>query len=73
MDTYSNKQNNSYHLWSDAQKKERTINKLKPPHILKILPNGRIIYKFYTGVRDTVSLNGNDTGSFLVSTQREKM
>ena len=73
MDTFSNKQNNSFHLWTDSQKKERTTNAILPPHILKILPNGRIIYKFYTGVRDTVSLNGHDTGSFLVSTQNERM
>ena len=73
MDTTSTKQNNSFHLWTETQKKERTKNKVKPPYVMKILPNGRIIYKFYTGINDTVSLNGHDTGTFLTSTQQEKM
>lgn len=65
--------NKSFNLWSDEQKRQRTINKCLNPKVLKILPNGRIIKKFYTGVPDTVSKNGNQTSGVEISSQQEKM
>lgn len=73
MDTTDTIINKSFNLWSDEQKKQRTINKCLNPNVLKILPNGRIIKKFYTGVPDTVSKNGNQTSGMEISSQRERM
>jgi len=86
MDTIVNKINNNYNLWTNDMKRERTINKIKRPGIIKIIPNGkpvktdngtvklenREIRGFYTGIRDGVSLIGNDTGTLMVSSQSEK-
>ena len=73
MDTTDVLMNKSFNCWSDEQKKQRTINKPTNPYVLKILPNGRIIKKFYSGVHDTVSKNGNLTSGMEISTQQEKM
>ena len=86
MDTITNKINNNYNLWSDDMKRERTINKVKTDGVIKTIPNGlfiktnnntvkpveRKIRGFYTGIRDGVSLNGNDTGTMLTTAQSEK-
>lgn len=73
MDTTTTKIDNSFHLWSEELKQERTVNRIQKPGIVKILPDGRVIRKFDTNIPDGRSLNGNDTGSHLVSSQAEKM
>lgn len=73
MDTKEEIINKSFNLWSDEQKKQRTINNYSNPKILKILPDGRIIKKFYTGISDTVSNNGNQTSGMEISSRQEIM
>ena len=65
--------NKSFNLWTDEQKKQRTINNYSDPKILKILPDGRIIKKFYTGIPDTVSNNRNQTSGMEISSRQEIM
>ena len=73
MDTTTTKQEKNWNYWTNSQKTKRCINNKLPPNILKILPNGRVIYKFYTGTPDTVSLNKNKNGTLLISSRIEKM
>ena len=72
MDTSTTKIENSFNLWPERVKREQTINKIRQPGIIKVLSNGRVIRGFDTFIPDGRSLNGNDTGSFLISTQQEK-
>ena len=77
MDTTANKINNNFNLWSEQRKQESLTNKIKKPGIVKVITDSdtgqrRVIYGFYTGIRDGVSLLGHDTGTFLISSRIEK-
>ena len=64
-------------------KQERTINKVKREGVIKTVPEqiinkdgkveivNRVIYSYYSGIRDGVSLNGNDTGTMMTTIQSE--
>lgn len=69
MDDTQTKQQNNYHLWNN--KADKTINKVKQYGVLKTLPNGRIIRTFYSGIPDTISKDGHDTGTFMITSQKE--
>lgn len=83
MDTTTNKINNNFNLWSPSMKQERTINKVKREGVIKTVPEqiinkdgkveivNRVIYSYYSGIRDGVSLNGNDTGTMMTTIQSE--
>lgn len=77
MDTTVNKINNNFHLWSEQRKRESVRNRIKKPGIAKVIIDAdtgkrRVIYSFYTGIRDGVSLLGHDTGTFLISSRHER-
>ena len=71
MDTSTNIQNNTYSLWTDKMKQERTKNKIKKYGQITNRFNNKTYRTFYTGIPDGVSLQGHDTGTFMISSHRE--
>lgn len=75
MDTSTTIQNNSYHLWTEQQKKERTKNNIHHYGIAKVItsPKVRVIRQFYTGIPDGKTYPENQNGTFLISSRIEKL
>lgn len=77
MDSSANKIANNFNLWSEQRKKEQTVNQVKKYGITKVITDAdtgqrRVIYSYYSGIPDGVSLYGHDTGTTLVSSRVER-